>query len=100
MIVRYNKSANRELISAGRYYKRKSGAALAERFLQQIEDAEDEILAAPERWPLVAHGVRRYLLPEFPYIIHYVIRHEVIRIMAVAHTSRREEYWLRRLEDG
>jgi toxin ParE1/3/4 len=42
--------------------------------------------------------VRGFVLDRFPYIIYYVIRPDVILVVAISHQSRRPGYWRRRLK--
>ena len=41
-------------------------------------------------------GRRRYLMKHFPYSLVYTVSSEEIRILAVAHHSRRPGYWASR----
>jgi hypothetical protein len=45
-------------------------------------------------------GVRRFLLPRFPFAIGYVVEGETITVLAVTHLRRRPGYWLRRVAGG
>jgi len=70
---------------------------LAERaFLDAVDHAVEAIIAAPHRWPSHRTGTRRYVLPEFPYSVVYLVE-DVISIVAVAHDKRRPGYWRERL---
>jgi len=42
-------------------------------------------------------GLRRALLPHFPFGIVFLQTAEEIRIVAVAHAKRQPEYWLHRV---
>ncbi len=51
-------------------------------------------MEAPERWPGVRPGRRLYVFPN-QYPFHLVYRFDGrIKILAVAHQSRRPEYWM------
>ncbi|MBI3775205.1 MAG: hypothetical protein HY273_06575 [Gammaproteobacteria bacterium] len=39
------------------------------------------------------NGKRRYVMQRFPYSLIYTVSSEEIRILAVAHHSRRPGYW-------
>jgi plasmid stabilization system protein ParE len=79
------------------YMERSANAAI--RFDEEVERALTDIARTPQRWPAGSHGTRRFLLRGFPYLL---INHErsaaTIRILAVAHTSRRPGYWKERIE--
>jgi hypothetical protein len=51
----------------------------------------------PERWPIGKNNTRRFLLWRFPFAILYSEQESVVTIWAVAHGSRRPQYWERRL---
>jgi len=78
------------------YLSRSSNAAL--RFDAAVEQGLVQIAQAPHRWPRSFQQTRKYLLTDFPFILVY--REGVtgvIQILAVAHTSRKPEYWKQRL---
>jgi len=60
-------------------------------FIEELNRA-----AAPERCPFGSNQTRRFLLWRFPFIIIYSHKEEVVTIWAVAHGSRRPEYWAER----
>ena len=70
---------------------------LSDRFLAEIDNALEEIVRFPHRWPQHLRGTRRFLLTNFPFSIIYRVRTEVIEIVAVAHHKRRPGYWRKRL---
>lgn len=45
----------------------------------------------------VCPGVQRRILRRFPYSILYTLDNDDVVVLAVAHQSRRPEYWNRRL---
>jgi plasmid stabilization system protein ParE len=70
MRVIYHPAAEAELIQAAEYYERQV-PSLGSQFLDAIEDAATGIIESPKRWPLLENGVRRFLLPRFPFAIYY-----------------------------
>jgi hypothetical protein len=50
-------------------------------------------------WPGVPEdlGVRRLLLPRFPFAIAYLVRDDDVVVLAMAHTRRKPAYWIRRV---
>ena len=98
MRYRFHPEAREELIAAALYYEsQRSG--LGDEFLDEVDVAIAAVLDAPERWPEVEAGIRRYRLDRFPYGLIY--RHfretKVIQIEAVMELHRRPGYWHRRL---
>jgi plasmid stabilization system protein ParE len=79
-------------------------AGLGSRLLAEVERALQTVAMSPGAFPRVADtapelGLRRVLVPRFPFgLVFLPIRNE-IRIVAVAHTRRRPHYWLHRIVD-
>jgi plasmid stabilization system protein ParE len=47
----------------------------------------------PLLYPEVVSGVRRTLLPRFPYGVFYVVRGDLVQILAVVHNARNPKRW-------
>lgn len=70
----------------------------------QLDDQIGELKARIARFPRLApmvwsqpeHRVAR--LERLPYRLPYQIKRDMIRILALAHVSRRPEYWIDRLD--
>ena len=88
--------ARAELNDAAIYYERLR-EDLGDEFIEDFLLAITEIEEAPARWPEIRPGIRRFLLSRFPYKLVYRILTETIDVIALAHQSRREGYWLDRL---
>jgi hypothetical protein len=56
-------------------------------------------LDAPERWSIIEAGVRRYLMPRFPFAVYYRVWPDHLRILAFKHHSRDPDYWRYRLSE-
>lgn len=85
--------AERDLVEGSLYYSREANADLARAFISEFERSavllgEQPGLGAP--WRGV---VRRLPLRRFPYSIVYYLSEGHIRILAVAHQSRKPEFW-------
>ena len=78
-----------DLIDAARYYQGQRPALGAE-FLDETEQAVEEIMLAPERWSVRIGGVRRFLLPRFPYVIRYriSIHGDTVQFLSILHGAR------------
>jgi plasmid stabilization system protein ParE len=94
--LEYHPLADRESRAALRWYLRRSGQA-ARRFDAELDRAETEIAADPNRWPRGPHNTRSFPLKRFPFQVIYRQRPSMIQILAVAHAKRRPGYWKRRL---
>ena len=66
---------------------------LGRRFSAKSDMAGLAALDAPDRWAPDETGRRRIRLRTFPHVIIYEWEEPVVRILAVAHPSRRPVYW-------
>jgi len=94
--VEYHQEAVADVKSAVAWYQRRSAKAALD-FIDELHRAADTILEAPERWPIGKNNTRRFLLWRFPFAIIYSDQESTVTIWAVAHASRRPEYWANRL---
>ncbi len=100
MNVRIDPQAEAETREAAAWYEeRRPGLGLE--FLAAVDDGVQRIRAAPERYSRLEtlpdeQAVHRLLLGRFPYAIVYEVAEDEIRILAVAHTRRRPNYWQHR----
>ncbi|MBV9341758.1 MAG: type II toxin-antitoxin system RelE/ParE family toxin [Acidobacteria bacterium] len=94
--LEYHQGAISDVKSAVAWYQKRSPKAALD-FLEELQQAAKTIRQAPERWPLGKNNTRRFLLWRFPFSLIYSEQEAVITIWAVAHGSRRPEYWTRRL---
>lgn len=66
--------------------------ALADRFLDSIEEAKQRILNAPKGFQIkYDENVRTVLLKPFDYHIYYLVEGNVITILAILHAHSGEE---------
>jgi hypothetical protein len=68
-------------------------------FLAEFERAVALLLRHPALGAIWLHNMRRYVMRRFPYSIIYVIVDDQLRVLSVAHHSRRPGYWQDRNED-
>ena len=94
--VEYHQGAIADVKSAVSWYRKRSPKAALD-FIDELHRAADTIREAPERWPRGKNNTRRFLLWRFPFSIIYSEQESAITIWAVAHGSRRPEYWTERL---
>lgn len=100
MKIRILAEAEAEIHSARQYFNLQA-AALGDRFLDDLEQALERIEAAPDSFPKMetlrdSEPYRRALLKVFRYAVIFEIQGEEIVVVAVAHTSRKPNYWLNR----
>ncbi|MGH9066012.1 MAG: type II toxin-antitoxin system RelE/ParE family toxin [Acidimicrobiales bacterium] len=85
--------AEQDLVEGGLYYSREASEDLGRALISEFERsaallAEQPHLGAPWRGQ-----VRRFPLRRFPYSIVYYLGQAEVRILAVAHQSRKPGFW-------
>jgi toxin ParE1/3/4 len=93
--LRLHPEVEPELLEAWSWYDKRSPIA-ADAFALEIDRALANIMDAPLRWPRARRGERRFVLDGFPYTIIYRVLADSVFVTAVAHQSRRPEYWKHR----
>jgi hypothetical protein len=95
--VAYHRLADIELLKSAAFYERRR-EFLGETFL----DAVDETLAKIQGNSELGHpgkfGTRSWKTKRFPFRIVYLEQPDRIWIVAIAHLSRKPNYWLERLD--
>jgi toxin ParE1/3/4 len=95
--VEYHSGAEADVKAAATWYRKRSRKAALD-FIEELHRAADTIRRSPGRWPLGKNNTRHFLLWRFPFSIIYSEGESVIAIWAVAHASRRPEYWKNRVK--
>ena len=95
MIVEFLPQARSELHDGASYYEGELGG-LGLRFWDEVDQHIAWITENAEVPRLRSGGYRRVNLKIFPYYISYIVRDQVIWILAVAHGHTRPEYWIDR----
>lgn len=97
MILRLHRLAVAEIDHEVDYYEAKQAGLGAE-----LEDEIDAVLELISRFPQAAppwkdrFDRRVAVLDRFPFTLPYQIARQEIVVLALAHTSRRPNYWARR----
>lgn len=85
-------------IAAKRYHR--DSPARAFRFEACVEETFERIRANPRQWRRIGPGIHKCVVrAKFPYHVVYVVRPELVVVIAVAHDKRQPGYWSRRLTD-
>lgn len=100
-VVRFQAEADEEAAEAAEWYERRR-AGLGSDFLDELNRARETLSESPHTWPLWQGipgplGLRRFLLPRFPYGIAYLTDQREVVVIAVAHLSRKPGYWIGRI---
>lgn len=98
MRLRYLATAQAELRDAIIWYRVRSLAA-ARHFNEEVIIAEDLLRAHTRIGKRVGKEARSLCVNDFPYSLIYLIESEEIIVVAVAHHSRRPDYWSNRLQE-
>ena len=85
--------AERELIDGALFYAREANAELGLAFIAEFERSLSVLCSYPRLGPVRRGTTRRIPLRRFPYTIIYQIKPEEVRVIALAHQSRRPGYW-------
>lgn len=98
--VRFSAEAASELDAAAAWYD-KQRAGLGGAFVDAVDAVITKLVDWPRSGTPVAGtppdlDVRRAPVARFPYHVAYVIAHDHLRVLAVAHDHRRPDYWARR----
>lgn len=88
--------AREDLREAAEFYRGQAGTVLSQSFLAEFEHSVGLLLQHPRLGVVWRHGKRRLVTRRFPFSVIYAIVGDQIRVLAVAHHSRRPGYWRRR----
>jgi toxin ParE1/3/4 len=89
--------AREDLREAAEFYRDNAGAALSQSVLAEFEHSVNLLLEHPGLGSKWRHGKRRLVMRLFPFSVIYTVVDDQLRILAVAHHSRRPGYWRRRI---
>jgi len=90
--IRWHPEALEEAREARDWYASRSLSA-ARGFLTALENAVKAVVEDPLRWPARAQGCRQFVFPnQYPFTLVFSYQ-ESLRVIAVAHQSRRPGYW-------
>ena len=93
MMLRWHAEARAEAAAA--FYNDKQ-PGLAQRFLDDLEEALHRIQRNPQACRQVEAAIRKCRVAHFPYGIIYRVRSDLIEIIAVMHLRRSPGYWKQR----
>jgi plasmid stabilization system protein ParE len=85
--LKFSARALREIGEAQEWYELQS-PGLGEEFISAMELQLKRLEQAPLLYAEVIPGVRRALLPRFPYGMFYAVQENLIQVLAVLHDAR------------
>jgi hypothetical protein len=95
--VVYHRLAARELVDSALFYDQRR-VGLGEEFLTEVEAVLELIRNQPDLGRPECHGTRSCPTRRFPFRVVYDIQTDRCWVVAVAHLSRRPDYWARRVD--
>ena len=96
-VFRVRPQAEAELLEAFRWYEERR-PGLGATFLEQVERMFHRVHTRPTESPQIYKGVRKSLVPRFPYAVLYTPDEYRIDVVAVFHTARESSKWRRRID--
>jgi len=90
--LKFSSRALRETGEAQEWYELQN-PGLGEEFIAAMELQLKRLAQAPLLYTEVTPGVRRALLPRFPYGLFYAVRGNLVHVLAVLHDTRNPGRW-------
>lgn len=91
--VEITPQAEQEIADAVLWYASKN-KVVAETFRAIVFDSIELISNSPLSWAAVsARGVRRFVLPRYPYTVFFHVIGSTVKIIAVTHHHRKPKIW-------
>lgn len=81
--------AREDLREAAEFYRDNAGVPLSQSLLAEFEQSVDLLLEHPRLGGNWRHGKRRFVMKHFPFGVVYTVVGDQLRILPVAHHSRR-----------
>ena len=90
--LKFSARALRETGEAQEWYESQC-SGLGDEFIAAVELQLKRLEHAPLLYAEVIPGVRRALLPRFPFGLFYVVRGDLVHVMAILHDARNPKRW-------
>ena len=104
MTLHIHPQAYAEAVDAADRYESEL-VGLGDRFTDTVIASLRQIEQFPRRFAKlesfqVDAEIRRVLLSKFPYLVIYEVFPDMVHVLAIAHSSRRPDYWIQRRGDS
>ena len=96
MRISFNADALAEAEEATHWYRDNGGTQPAREFAQELRRVTKLATEQPGIGALGQHGTTRLYFKRFPYTLVFRIQESSVRVIAIAHQSRRPGYWVGR----
>ncbi|MBL0141074.1 MAG: type II toxin-antitoxin system RelE/ParE family toxin [Betaproteobacteria bacterium] len=93
MKIAFDPAARIEFAEAAHWYAAEAGRFLATDFRNEVHRTLALLCDHPLMGTPAGSNTRRMVVHRYPYVVVYRIDPDVLRILAIAHQSRRPEYW-------
>lgn len=93
MTYHLHPDAEVDLREAAEFYRKRAGNELALTFIAEFEYSVSLLLEHPALGAIWRNGRRRFVMRRFPCSLIYNVVDQQLRVLAVAHHSRRPGYW-------
>lgn len=90
--LKFSARTLREMGEAQEWYESQS-SGLGEEFIAAIELQLKRLEQAPLLYAEIIPGVHRALIPRFPFGLFYVVRGNLVYVLAVLHGARNPNRW-------
>ena len=86
--IEISPAAERGITDAVQWYRSKSPTA-ADLFTSIVFDSLETLSHSPLSWAKISDkGLRKFVLPRYPYSLFFTVQGSTVKIMAVAHHRR------------
>lgn len=96
MRISFNSEALAEAEEATRWYRDNGGTSPSRAFADELRRVVELAAEQPGIGAPGQHGTARLYFKRFPYTLIFRIQGSSLRVIAVAHQSRRPGYWVER----
>lgn len=96
MLVSLSREAQADANEAVDWYFGEGAFLAADEFANELDQALAMLTTFPSLGGASAHNTRIVPLHNFPYSLIYRLQADTIRVIAIAHHSRRPGYWVGR----
>ena len=92
----FHRLAAKEYRLARQWYRERS-LDVADRFVAAVDKAAERIVSDADALPALLGEYRYWPVSRFPYVLVFRrLESDLVMVVAVAHTSRKPNYWRRR----
>lgn len=94
--LRFRREVPDDIVDACRWYERRQGTGLRNRFLRELKSMLARIASSPESFAKGERDIRTVRLRRFPYLVHFRLTGATVEVIAVMYGGRDSSRWLQR----